>query len=542
MERVKIYFNGTDKNYLIYNKTHPITIDDFMIILRRFAYYDDPNFVHISNDNMTTLTFKELYLRNYDLYVSAIMNEDGTLMTRDKWVLNHYIDYKVYQRYLTNTIHNMDIHIGMEIINRRQCVATLTNGQRCSMSCVNDNIGCLDHFRHTLTEDDIKLNHFEIEREILRFTPNNKFIAHRLYENNFDDPVKIMRMSIGSFNAIFADINDNDYYSLIKHSFSSMAKTIMNSLDYLPILCGIENKVNCVINKDIRRTIDDAANAMQRIIHNITPRVMLLKCKMCGDKFASHSDSEKCCSPECNEKYNYINNHKPVSCMICMDEIPKKEALICNNGDATCKECAVNFIKSKMNDGIECKGCPNNDTHTMNLRPIYNMLPPKVMEQLRNKTIIDIYAQASSQNHHFYVCPFCRVYGYDMVKGEGLDFTTTATINNKNIELVFMDGFQFPFIKNTIVALNNMIIEKNEILISVNNTNIMNMIKDDIMKLFSDTSINTLEVKHEQICDILTSMNRNNNNIIVKTNYTDIHCKNCDIDWCIKCNKKQHNG
>ena len=537
MERVKIYFNGTDTNFLIYNKTHNITIDEFMIILRKFAYYDDPNFVHISNDNMNTLMFKELYLRNYDLYLDAVVLDDGKLITRDKWMVNYHIDYMVYQTYLTK-----NIHIGMDIINRRQCIATLTNGQRCTMSCVNDNIGCLDHFRYTLTEDDIKLNEFEIDREILKSYKGQLPIAQLLYENNFDNPIKIMHMSFDAFNTIFNEYNDpkNDYYNLIKNSFSSMGKTIMNSRDYLPILCGMENKVKCVVNKDITPApvIRDITPA--RVTHKSTPRVMLLNCKTCGNKFASNSDIEKCCSPECNEKYNYVNNNKPVSCMICMDEISKKEALICNNGDATCKECAVNFIKSKMNDGVECKGCPNNETHTMNLRPIYNMLPPKVMEQLKNKTIIDIYAQASSQNPHFYVCPFCRVYGYDMAKGDNIEFTTTATINNKNIELVFMDGFQFPFIKNTIVALNNMIIEKNEILISVNNTNVMNMMKDDIMKLFSES--NTLEVKHEQICDILTSINKNNNNMIVKTNYTNIHCKNCDIHWCIKCNKKQHNG
>ena len=181
---------------------------------------------------------------------------------------------------------------------------------------------------------------------------------------------------------------------------------------------------------------------------------------------------------------------------------------------------------------------PMDNKKHIDLRPIYRHLELDMIKNIGINARIDLYSKASARNINFYVCPFCKIYGVDIDKPimNNISYTTKIKHNKDSfIELKFIDGYVYPFI----VKSANDMIDINDMLVSIDDIDIAGFMEKEIMEMLSKDCV--IETKHEQICEILTSIDKTNT-IKTKNKITVIHCEECDKDWCINCNKKSHNG
>ena len=392
-------------------------------------------------------------------------------------------------------------------IDRKLCIATLPNGTRCQMyiNSSDNNVCCIDHRR--TGNIDITLNYYELMRiyndEYLHKILNVSLLIKNFISEQKNDPISIITMTLEFFKTIiyyvFIDpLNSknerlvNKVYRHIKKQIYTMAYTIIHSVDYIPILCNRPNNFRQI-------------NNLEEPTH-----------------------------------FKEIDMNMCMECCTCMDTFTQSELIICKcrKPHFFCRECVMNYIKSKHNDGLNYTCCPINNKSNIDLRPIYRHLEPDMINNIGISARIDLYATASAKNVNFYVCPFCKIYGIDIDKNLNTINYTTQIKHCKFtfIKLKFIDGYVYPFI----IKYDDNTIEINDMLISIDGVNIAGFIESEIINMLCSKD-RVIETKHEQICEILTFINKTNT---VKTtkHITTVNCKECNKDWCIKCNKKSHNG
>ena len=565
-----------DTTKLIYRTETPITATKLLFELLYYGNnYDADNFEMIrytglfsTTKNLTNNMIKELYLKNYELFLYE---------TEENRNIRH--NPLTYEN--TNVILDSEItyYVDGNMINRRRCIATLVSGDRCGASCMDDNICCIEHLRRNPTINDIKMNYYEIKRELTNEYLESKMDMHilinRLMDAKLDDPISLLTITpnilktwvFNNINVFFDSKNNNDMVHIdicntIKKCIYSMAYSIIHSPDYSPILC---NRIKPV-SKMPRKTVEGTYT------HN--------KCAKCNDIFPKnnliHIDNMYLCTKKCLD--DYINRDR--ECCTCMDTFKITELIVCkcSKSHYFCHECIVNYIKSKHNDGLSYNHCPMDSNPTDNkkhidLRPIYRHLEPDMIKNIGINARIDLYSKASARNINFYVCPFCKIYGVDIDKPimNNISYTTKIKHNKGSfIELKFIDGYVYPFIvksADNMIDINDMwcaqfkstertfdlsqpsLVEEETIrtcglssthmLVSIDDIDIAGFMEKEIMEMLNKDCV--IETKHEQICEILTSIDKTNT-IKTKNKITVIHCEECDKDWCINCNKKSHNG
>lgn len=534
-----------DKTKLIYRTETPITATKLLFELLYYGNnYDADIFEMIrytgpgsTTKNLTNNMIKELYLKNFELFLYETEDERNikqlSLTYKDSHILNPDISY----------------YVDGNMINRRRCIATLVSGNRCGASCMADNICCIEHLRRNYTIDDIKMNYYEIKRELtneyLESIMNMQVFIHSLMDAKLDDPISLLTITpnilktwvFNNINVFFDSKNNNDMVHIgicnsIKKCIYNMAYSIIHSPDYLPILC---NRIKPV-SKMPRKTVEGTYT------HN--------KCAKCNDIFPKinlmHIDNMYLCTKTCLDEYK----NREIECCTCMDTFKITELIVCkcSKSHYFCHECIVNYIKSKHNDGLSYNHCPMNNNpmdsnptdnkNHIDLRPIYRHLEPDMIKNIGINARIDLYSKASARNINFYVCPFCKIYGVDIDKPIMNNISYTTKIKHYKgsfIELKFIDGYVYPFI----VKYSNDMIDINDMLISIDDIDIAGFMEKEVIDMLSKDCV--IETKHEQICEILTSIDKTNT-IKTKNKITIIHCEECDKDWCINCNKKSHNG
>ena len=152
-----------DETKLIYNTETPITATKLLFELLYYGNnYAVDNFTMVrytgpgaTTLNLTNCMIKELYLKCNELFLYET-KDDRNIKQKSLTYMNSHI------------ILNPDIsyYVDGNIINRKWCIATLVSGNRCGASSMGDNICCIDHLRRNPTIDDIKMNYYEIKREL----------------------------------------------------------------------------------------------------------------------------------------------------------------------------------------------------------------------------------------------------------------------------------------------------------------------------------------------------------------------------------------
>ena len=556
-----------DETKLIYNTETPITATKLLFELLYYGYnYVADNFTMVrytgpgaTTLNLTNCMIKELYLKCNELFLYET-RYDINIEHKSLTYMNSHI--------ILNP--NISYYVDSNIINRKRCIATLVSGNRCGASSMGDNICCIEHLRRNPTIDDIKMNYYEIQRELtndyLQSKMNMMVFIHSLINAKLYDPISLLTITPNIlktwvFNTInvFFDQKDNCdevhhiICNTIKKCIYDMAYSIIHSPDYMPILCDKpkisppETKKEKISSKEI-----------------INKYALPIDCNMCKNSFTKNDltyiNNIYLCTKTCLDKY--IN--RDMECCTCMDTFKQTELIVCkcSKSHYFCKECIVNYIKSKHNDGLNYNHCPmdnnpmdnnpmDNNPHnkkSIDLRPIYRHLEPDMIKNIGINARIDLYSKASARNINFYVCPFCKIYGVDIdkplmnnisyttkVKHNKNDFVGLEFIRNKFIELKLIDGYVYPFIVKTA----NDMIDINDMLVSIDDIDIAGFTEKDIIDMLSKDCV--IETKHEQICEIITSINKTNT-VKTKNKINIIHCQECDKDWCIHCNKKSHNG
>jgi len=539
-----------DETKLIYHTETPITATKLLFELLYYGYnYTADNFtmVRYNGPDSTTLgltncMIKELYLRCNELFLYKSKNDRNTKQ-------NKPFTYKD-----SHIILNPDIsyYVDGNMINKSRCIATLVSGDRCTASCVGNNICCIKHLRRNPTIDDIKMNFYEIQRELtndyLQSKMNMNVFIHRLIDAKLDDPISMLTITTNILktwvfnNNIFFDEKDNCdiVYDIIcetiKKCIYGMAYSIIHSPDYLPILCGRQRIIPPIIQHIIPLETKKEKLSTKEIINKYAPPI---DCNTCKKGFAKNDmtqiDNLYMCNKTCLDKY--IN--RDMECCTCMDTFKITELIVCKcrKSHYFCHECIVNYIKSKHNDGLSYDYCPIDNMKNIDLRPIYRHLEPDMIKNIGINARIDLYSKAAARNINFYVCPFCKVYGVDINRNLDTIKYTTKVKHNKGtfIGLKFIDGYVYPFI----VKYSNDMIDINDMLVSIDDINIAGFMEKEIIDMLDKDCV--IETKHEQICEILTSIDKTNT-MKTKNKITVIHCEECEKDWCINCNKKAHNG
>lgn len=533
-----------DGTLLQYVTPVPITATKLLFELLYYGNNDMANnfqMIRYSGPDSITLNLTDkmiigLYLKNTELFLYRNKHDCDSNQRKLTYTDNNYI--------LDNTLY---YYVSGNNIIKRQCIATDIQGNRCNASCNGNNICCIEHLRNNLTLNDIKMNHVEIKRELYyEYFKSKIFIdtfIDYLIEANLDNPIKLFTITPNIlktwiFNNPYIIKNPIEYHSdphaflhticnIIHICIYSMAYTIIHSNDFIPLLCDRP----CI--KEIAPDVN--VNAINQ---------KYINCKVCNTQFIKDdstyktSDNKFVCTKTCFDKY--INND--VECNICMGACKRSEMIVCNceTSHYFCHECIIMYIKSKHNDGLKFNQCPMNTSmidNNIDLRPVYLSLDTDMIKNIGTNTKIELYSKAAVRNINFYVCPFCKVYGVDISNNiDTLNYTTKIQHDGHSIiTLKWINGYMYPFVTK---HSNNMI-GVNDMLVSINDIDIGGFVKDKVMRMLVNNCV--IETRHEQICDILTLIDKPND-VKSKNKISTIYCQECNMEWCINCNRKAHNS
>ncbi len=463
---------------------------------------------HSNINNINSFTFYshtalkshiiELYLKNFELDLCIEAGNKITCLTNSiyQYELDPITDYIIYRK----------------PVIYKYCIAVSEHGVKCHAPIYNDSINCINHFiTNKPTVDLIKCNYVHFKETITMMNPQLLFGEpdtvlipyYKILEAfNCIDYISLYRLNIQMFeNTIMMTPRDIKILEMIKRSFFGYAYTILNSYDYLPNLVKIDKS-------ELTHYMNDSTiiNTPESTDIKVNVEKTPSTCSICFDKIESSDDVYKC---ECKESHIF------------------------------CNECIITYINTKLNEGCDYK-CPFNNKSNIDIRSLYNKLDEPNKKKIRHNSLKEIYTNASIQNANIYMCPFCKLYAMNIITNDIPEENNTISVlldkfQANTVELLFIDGFEYPFIKSGINAYLFYI------LISINDIDMKGLSKKNIYEQLSEkTSTYELQLKKDNIGIMIRDTKHPG--ITIKSNIQNITCKNCWREWCIECNKTSHEG